>query len=867
MNSSRIFLITTIYSCCLLILATHPVFAQRELRNFELRAELAQSTPDKMLHLAAIGNAGEIAEAVNSLGGNVVHRTSKRVVFRLPAGAVSQLAESTAIRYLEFTRASGQPMNDAMLIHSRADMVHAGIDGAQSALTGKDVVIGLVDAGIELAHPDFQHADGSTRVKYLWDQTQTGNAPEPYGYGVEWNAAQIDSGITGHQDQFQYFGHGSTVTGTAAGNGLAINEFKGVAPDADLVIVSSKFGVPNWTLSVADAVAYIFSKADELGKPCVVNLSLGSYSGSRDGLDAAALVIDSLVAAQPGRVVVAAAGNSGNWPAYHLGYEVTPDTAFTWFQFNPNSGLGYGAVFFELWADSAAFHDVHFAIGADRVNPSLQFRGATPFRQIGEILNNNVSDTLMADGNILGIVDYFATPRGAQYQVQVHLAMPDSSQYRFRLMTTGQGSFDCWSSSILGTSNMIGTNLPDSAQFPDIANYRAPDKHKHTVGSWACSPKVITVGNFANRDEYVDYNGNVQTFAAPPGLLSVNSSHGPTRDNRLKPEISAPGDITLSTAKFGTLNNLINNEPHKVAQGGMHYRNGGTSMASPVVSGAAALLLEMCPQANYETIRNALLNNTLADDFTGEVPNNAYGNGKINAEAAVWSLYFVPQLSDTGLVQLCEGDVIELTTQNDYTSYLWSSGEETPGALVDAPGTWAVTVMNEAGCLGKSDSVQVAVVPLPEAAIELAWDTILTAFSSDWTYQWLFNGNEIEGAVNHFFLPQDEGSYQVVVSNSAGCAVTSDALEWLFTQTSEATENSGIAIYPNPVRGLLSISGVIPGDQIAVFSADGKIIASTSSTVMNSGVYQLALPDLPKGAYLLRVQRADDHYSIRFISQ
>lgn len=867
MNSFRIFLITKICSVCLILCSAHPVFAQRELRNFELRAELAQSDADKMLHLAAIGNAGEIASAVNSLGGKVMHRSAERVVFRLPAGAVSRLAESTAISYLEFTRASGQPMNDAMLVHSRADMVHAGIDGAQSALTGKDVVIGLVDAGIELAHPDFQHADGSTRVKYLWDQTQIGNAPEPYGYGVEWNAAQIDSGITGHQDQFQYFGHGSTVTGTAAGNGLAINEFKGVAPDADLVIVSSKFGVPNWTLSVADAVAYIFSKADELGKPCVVNLSLGSYSGSRDGLDAAALVIDSLIAAQPGRVVVAAAGNSGNWPAYHLGYDVSADTAFTWFQYNPNSGLGYGAVFFELWADSADFHDVHFAIGADRVNPSLQFRGATPFRQVQDVLNNTVTDTLMAGGNILGIVDFYAMPRGAQYQVQVHLAMPDSSQYRFRLMTTGQGAFDCWSSSILGTSNMIGANLPDSAQFPDIVNYRAPDKHKHTVGSWACSPKVITVGNFANRDEYVDYNGNVQTFAEPPGLLSVNSSHGPTRDNRLKPEISAPGDITLSTAKFGTLNNLINNEPHKVAQGGMHYRNGGTSMASPVVSGAAALLLEMCPQASYETIRNALLNNTLADGFTGAVPNNAYGNGKINAEAAAWSLYFVPQLSDTGLVQLCEGDLIELTTQNNYANYSWSSGEETPAVLVEADGTWAVTVTNEFGCIGKSDTVQVAVVPLPQAEIQLAWDTVFTVFDSSWTYQWLYNGTEIEGAVNHYYLPQNDGSYSVVVTNSAGCTATSDLLEWVFTQTAEAPENAGIALFPNPARGSLNITGVIPGDQIAVFSTEGKLIASTSSTVMSSGVYQLSLADLPKGAWILRIQRGEEYYSIRFISQ
>ena len=163
--------------------------------------------------------------------------------------------------------------------------------------------------GIELDHPDFQFEDGTTRVLSLWDHRQPEDdpfrVPEPYGYGQEWNSEDINLEITGHEGTF--FGHGSNVAGIAAGNANATGELTGVAPNADLIVVQTNFDLPNWTSTIADAIEFIFDKADELGKPVVVNLSLGTYSGSRDGLDASALRIDEMVQEQPGRVVVSAA--------------------------------------------------------------------------------------------------------------------------------------------------------------------------------------------------------------------------------------------------------------------------------------------------------------------------------------------------------------------------------------------------------------------------------------------------------------------------------------------------------------------------------------------------------------------------------
>ncbi len=811
---------TVLLLCCGVLIA-FSAWTQ-DVPDFALRAALKTAAPNKAIHLAARGNERILAAEVKKRGGVVLQQLPGLITFRIAAKEVSGFARHRAVEFIEFDSGQGYVLNDSMLYNNRVMDVHLGQAWPDVELTGKDVVMGLVDSGIELAHPDFQHADGTTRIKYLWDQNQNGTAPLPFGYGVEWTAADIDAGITGHQDQPQYFGHGSTVTGSAAGNGLAVDNYKGVAPESDLIIVSSGFGLPNWSLTVADAVQYIFEKADELGKPAVVNLSLGTYTGSHDGLDAAALVIDSLVNAKPGRAVVCAVGNSGNWPAYHLDYEVTADTAFTWFQYNANSALGYGAVFFELWADTADFNNVQFAVGADRVNPSLKFRGATGFRSINEVLNAVVSDTLIADGNRIAVVDYAAGLRGGQYRLQVHLATPDSSQYRFRFMTTGSGKFDVWSASTLGTSNMIASGLPAQTVFPDIANYRAPDKFKHMVSSWAASPNVIAVSNYTNRDEYIDINGNLQQFAPPQGILSVNSSWGPTRDNRQKPEVAASGDMTLSSGKLSVLAAMINNEPFKVAPGGMHYRNGGTSMASPVVAGALALLLEQCPYADVETLRQAIIEQVYLDAFTGDSSSVSYGYGKLDVAAAVQSRYFKPEFVHDLELHQCTDETTMLQLTDDYSAYSWSTGEETPQIVITEPGIYSVQVMDGNGCRSRSDSVTVWFHDAPEVFIELHVDTLIAVAPDAVSYQWLLSGVPIEGATDSLLIPQENGIFSLMVTDAHGCVALSDEIAYVVTSLPESA-TIGFTVYPNPAKDEFFISCDLPVEEIQVWSVEGKL--------------------------------------------
>jgi len=772
---------------------------------------------------------------------------------RVPVQSVRELALSNAIKRFEFSMEPGRVLNDSMRVKNHINEVQMGLDPLVQGYNGENIIIGIIDSGMDYRHPDFQDADGNTRVLHYWDQTLAvaSNTPQPYNYGQEWNSAEIDAGSMIAIDQPWANGHGSTVTGTAAGNGLANGMNKGIAPLADIIVVSADF-TGNFRSHVADGVKYIFDLAGSLGRPAVVNASLGSYMGSHDGKDASALFIDDLLNAQGGRVMVCAAGNSGEIAAYHMEHVVTADTSFTWFKSNQ------GVVAFEVWADASDLTNVNYAIGADRVTPTFGFRGRTPFHSVADNLGTVTTDTLWgASGNRLGVLDMLVNQRGDQYQLQVQMNV-DSVQLNYRFITTGSGKFDVWSSSQFGYSNMISV-IPTVAQYPPIANYVLPDQNKHIVDSWACSDNVLTVANYYNEVSYIDYNGAVATVPGTEGAISTNSSKGPTRDDRVKPDVAATGDITMSAGPLDGLAALIASQPYKVPPGGMHFRNGGISMASPVVTGAAALYLQKCPTATHVEVAQAIRNNTRVDAFVGTAPNNSWGYGKLDAFAAL--VNHVDLIAPT---EFCDGATVEVEVPGDFDTYAWNNGGSGDPLLYGGAGPLFVELISPSGCTADSDTLTFTLLPAPDEPTITQNGASLTS-SVGPSYQWYLNGVPIQGATDQTYDVTENGDYRVKVTAANGCSNVSSPVyvNW----TSVVEHNAGdMNVWPSPVLDVLYVrvddkhSGPIA---ISIIDAQGKIVHEQS--ISSGPNVAIAVAELAGGTYSVNVLQGDQRWSHRFV--
>jgi len=680
----------------LLIITANHVFSQKLGFN-----QLLETNPEGKTTFCVPANNQNI-QLLEREGVTIKYSSKNWIFITTTPHWINEKHDSKELTNFYFEFAPPSLMSDSARGHHFVNEVHAGTGGLESGFTGKGVLIGLVDTGVDFNHPDFIDADGVHRTVRFWDQTMPDNAssPQPYGYGFAWDSLSISNGTCTSNDTQ---GHGSTVTGQASGNALACGQNKGMAPEATIVAVKTDFSRPNWTLTVADACDYIFKVADTLGMPAVVNLSLGSYFGSHDGNDPASEIIEALLDEQPGRIVVSAAGNSGALQPYHQRSIVTSDTNFVWFANNPTNQLGADKIYFELWTDMAdATFD--FAFGADTEGPSWDFRGRTAFHGATSALGSVIYDTIWNGPNRIATVEVYLDQIGSNLQFQL-LASIDSTAYRYRFETTGSGKYDLWSGIDFQLNSMF-TSAPPLADFPDSIYYVAPDLNQSIVSSWNCSEKVISVGNFQNRRGHINKNLVEVSYTNPVGNLSPNSSKGPNRHDVQKPNISASGDMSTSAFPLSILSNPAWNTT--IDSNGWHGRNGGTSLACPVVSGIAALYLERCNRATYQDFMDDLQNSAYTDGFTGVVPNNGYGHGKAHALNALLeqTIPATPIISQqAGSLEASAGTYFNWTLNSTEIN-----GEHNQTLPITPPyGSYTVEVYNTDGCSAISDAEIVTV--------------------------------------------------------------------------------------------------------------------------------------------------------------
>ena len=534
---------------------------------------------------------------------------------------LGKLIEEKVILYAEFIEANKRVMSDTANVRNRVAGIKSGQAPLPQAYDGTGVVFGIIDTGTDWRHDDFRNTPGgTTRIKWIWDQKVVGTPPSPFNYGKEWTEAQINFSICTHDD-LTGNSHGTHVSGVAVGNGSATGNFQGCAPKADLVVVALDFAKPGPT--IADGVSYIFNKATLLGKPCVINASVGDYYGSHDGTDLEAKLIEGLVKDKPGRVMVAAAGNAGEARYHTLTQPPVGDTTFTWYTNNNTS------VIYRTYGDTAQVKNLFFNVGVNRPSDYTNL-GSTGFKPYNYGLPLLQTDTVKNNGNRIGIVQSWATVNTyGVYELMISI-QADSLGYLWRTETMGSGLHHSWN------FEFKGWNLPTVGQYPRMSKYVMPDTLYSIVSGFQCLDDITTVANYCNVTKYYDYNNVLQNAIDSPGGSKVgNSSIGPTRNLKLKPDIAATGSGVFAAAAVNIQAPWISANPSAMAPGGQHVYGSGTSASSPVVAGFAALFLQSNPTLTSRQVRNAIVNCAYNDGHTGVVPNFAWGYGKLDAFASM----------------------------------------------------------------------------------------------------------------------------------------------------------------------------------------------------------------------------------------
>jgi hypothetical protein len=846
-----------IISAFFVVLSLNISYSQVKKFGFD---KLLSESPNAKIPFAVVNDGSKTYEALAKRNIKIKHLNKEWVYVTTTPAEIQYLIDEKLISNFHFEFHKAVDLNDSTRVKHFVDAVHSGSSGLPLPFTGKDVIIGVIDSGLDINHPDFIDANGNSRVLYYWDQTMPDTGiyvvPQPFNYGLEFSNSQIQNGSL----DLLTFGtsHGTNSAGIAAGNGLANGENKGMAPDSKIIFVN----YANFSTAFADACDYIFRKADEAGLPCVINISAGFYLGSHDGNDPATEYIEDLLDEKPGRIISVSAGNSGAYAPYHVKADVTPQESFVWFENNPNTSPYTGTtntIIFDLWADSADIVNVEFAFGANLSSGSFSERGTTIFRNSQQNLNGIINDTIRnANGTKLAILEIYPTKINQLYNLQVLYKAIDSTAYYYSIKARGNGNYDLWSSTGAGISlNKIVTNIPSPLIFPAITNYHLPDLDQSIVSGFACSEKVITVGNVVNLTDYIDVNGNLVTLPAGffSNQLSPNSSKGPNRLGSIKPDITAAGDYSFSAA---TLSNLANpGFANKVSQGGWHGRAGGTSASSPVVAGIAALYFERCGNATYQDFMTDMKNAAFTDQFTGSVPSNSFGYGKIHALNTLLQRNYSSEIIGNTLICAAD-DSLSIDASVPLDSIVWGfNGTTSTGTSLNITNSgeyFSFTYDNKA-CV-ETDTISVILGTILTAPVISNNGGVLTATSSP-NYQWYQNGNMLSGQTFQTLIGNfnPNVAYTVSTSSNDGCIVFSQP----FGINSIDEKTNKINIFPNPSAKTIEIIGLEKISKITIIDFNGKSVLELESIQPSIDVSKLN-----KGIYFVRIESEKDLIFTKF---
>lgn len=469
-------------------------------------------------------------------------------------------------------------------------------------VTGRGVVIGIVDWGFDFMHPDFLHDNGSTRLLALWDQSQPRyGASHVYGYGTIYTEDAINRALLS-DDPYVTLGyhpangdpdnmgaHGTHVAGIAAGNGRAGGPV-GIAPEADLVFVhlstrgTDELANLGDSVTLLEAIDFISKVAGK--RPCVINCSIGRTGGAKDGKSPVERGLDAFLQWTPGRAICQSTGNYFQSMTHASGkVKQGESVTLNWLtdaaDRTPNE--------MEIWYS-----------GRDKFIIEIVPPNSDPIESVPLGKNRTIEISGVEVGRIYHR-DH--DPNNGDNHVDIFL-YPEAPAGRWQVNVIGEGvavgDFHAWIERDAACQHCQSRFDPKDADT------------YFTTGTICNGFYTIAVGA---------YNPH-----SPDRQIGVFSSSGPTRDGRKKPNLAAPGVSILAPRS-------AHRDPEIEVP--LYVRRSGTSMAAPHVTGACALVFQAAKRPlRIDETHKLLLDNT---DSNPEMAEDAMriGAGYLNIERAV----------------------------------------------------------------------------------------------------------------------------------------------------------------------------------------------------------------------------------------